>query len=313
MTFDWIDFLNRRGIAYENAGRSIRLECPFCPPNHRRLSINVSDNRGWWCWVGRHKHSGISPTRLVAAFLKCSYEQAARITGVAAGGIAPTADEFTERIDALRQGVDTAASQSEYPYWLPIFREIDDGPLQKPFVSYLEKRGFPDHQIMRLSQFYGIHSCLHGRWRYRLIFPIRLDGELVAFTARTIAKSHTIRYLAAGHPPNYLLWFDELKQGGNCIVLCEGPFDALKLRVLGQPATCFFTSGPSAMQIDFLRDLLPAYQRRILLLDRNSIGETMRTVADLSSIARIEPIYLTTRKDPGEISSREELRQILGI
>jgi DNA primase len=164
---------------------------------------------------------------------------------------------------------------------------------------------------MKMTPRFGLHYCLHGLWRYRIIFPIHLDGKLVAWTGRTIVKTEERRYRAEGQAPHYLLWFDQLKEGGDTIALCEGPMDALKLRTLGLPATCFFTSGLSAPQMQLLYDLLPRYRRCVVLLDRGTIKTTTETVRQLAAFD-VEAIDLPpNRKDPGEIQDVAELRQIL--
>jgi hypothetical protein len=305
--FSWPDFLKQYNIAFETQGRHARLPCPFCPPNERHLAIDLG-GRGWWCWVGRKAHSGISPARLVAALLHCSLEHAAILTG--SRGKPPPIDDFKTRIEAL---MNETAPEPQLLQWQREFRPFDDSPMAEPFNHYLIKRGFTHSQIATMTRKYELHYCRHGRFRYRIIFPIRHRGKLVAWTGRSIVTGEERRYKAEGPAPHYLLWFDRLKSGGDCIALTEGPFDALKLCVLGLPATCFFTSGPSDQQVDLLYDLLPRYRRRVLLLDRHTLPTAMLTESMLRSM-QVEAINLPPHlKDPATIRNAGELQNILTL
>jgi len=308
--FQWTDFLDRHNIAYELQGKHARTRCPFCTEaSERRMAIDLT-GKGWWCWVGRKEHSGINPNRLVASFLGISLEAARAITGSGAG-FAPDADEFSKAIAALRAEPAKPFSPPPQLRMPAEFKRIDNGPVAEPFVHYLRGRGFTDPQIMRMTDCYGLRCCLDGYWRYRLIFPIVLDGRLVAWTGRTIAVRERKRYLAEGQAPHYLLWFDQLKKGGQSIVLAEGPFDALKLRFLGQPATCFFTAAPSEQQIDLLGELLPRYRERFLLLDRNTTHTSLRVREHLACYGVAARFLPEPYKDPAELANHAELQQIL--
>src|SRR5262249_36787094 len=154
VAFDWISFLDQHDIAYRRQGKHLRLLCPFCAaPNDRRMSIDL-EGQGWWCWVGRDQHSGISPNRLVAGLLRCSIQQAAIIAGVRRDG-AKSIDNFADRIDALLAPEAPAAEESLR--WPREFRPIDDAPMARPFVAYLLNRGFSRDQIMEMTSRYGLH------------------------------------------------------------------------------------------------------------------------------------------------------------
>jgi hypothetical protein len=311
--FRWRDFLDRRGIEYKREGaRNMRIPCPFCPPNTSRMSVS---DRGWYCWVNPDEHKGGNPNRLVAALLRCSLQEAQAITGV--GGIKHV-DAFSETIAALRAGNNPNSRQVirqvRQVEWQSEFKPIDDGVLAQPFVRYLESEkrgGYTRAQIYRMTQDFGIHYCVDGLFRYRLIFPIYFEKKLVAWTARSISPSERLRYRAEGQPPHWLLWFDDLMQGGERIVLTEGPFDALKLRMLGQPATCFFTARPSTEQKALLHSLLPRYRQRVLLLDNNTLATALRVAGELQPFNVRIAVLPTGIKDPALLKNFDCLDHVL--
>ena len=87
------------------------------------------------------------------------------------------------------------------------------------------------------------------------------------------------------------------------LVLCEGPFDALKVDVLGRDygiaATCFFTSAPTDAQIALLHDLCPQFRRKVLLLDRGTLALAMRVNSRLAGLGVITREVSGDLKDPG--------------
>jgi hypothetical protein len=190
------------------------------------------------------------------------------------------------------------------------FRPLSPSPLAQPFVDYLRGRGFQHSRIHRFTNDYGLYYARSGLWRYRLILAVYRRNQLRSWTGRSIVKGHGLRYLALGKEhsgaplTDFLPWFDELRAaGGKRLVLCEGPFDALKLRELGQPATCFFTAAPSPAQIDLLRELLPRWRQRILLLDQGTTAAALAVQRNLAGLGvRIAKLPQNV-KDPGELSS----------
>lgn len=277
------------------------------------LAIDL-EGRGWHCWRNKAEHRGRSPVRLVAALARCSFEEAARITGRPYAGIA------TESIlDKVRTTFEPNGQSMQIPsIKIPHeFRAIDNGRSAVRFVDYLEhERGFERADIMRMTETYGMYYALFGEQRYRVIFTVRHNGELVGWTGRTIVRGEERRYWASegeGWPriTDYVLWHDELHaSNADTIMLVEGPFDALKINVLGRPfgivSTCFFTAQPSDAQIGLLCDLLPRFRRRLILTDRGTTASTMRIHGALSHLADVATLQ-SNIKDPGEFSRKSFL------
>jgi hypothetical protein len=203
-------------------------------------------------------------------------------------------------------------------------------PSCKHFVAYLrgESRGFTRKQISTMSDDYGLRYCKEGRFRGRIIFPVWFEGKLVTWTGRSIYADAELRYktlearsddpkatVAAGPITDYLLWFDQLKENAErnrTLVLCEGPFDSLKVSILGRrfgiDSTCFTTATPSGRQIQLVAELADVYKHRFLLLDRGTLGNAIRTASAFSAL-RFKVLTLPPSiKDPGLLTESDLLK-----
>lgn len=330
--FDLQRFFDQHGIKYRTSGANvsrgnIAIHCPFCGPDDpsEHLSVNI-EGKGWRCW--RHPdHRGKSPARLVRALLRCSMDKAREIVGHSI--FLP--EDFGDRVKAMFATAADMPIVDELP--VPAeFRAFKGYPTSRPFVRYLRDRGFTDLQIGRMTNRYGMRYCTEGSYGGRIIFPVTYDGELVSWTGRSISRNATLRYKtlttdeesadregyrpALGAISHYLLWFDELEErGGEVLVLCEGPFDALKVDVLGRAdgirATCFFTAAPTEAQVDMLHTLARRFDRILLLLDKGTVSLGMRVSQQLSSV-QVESAHMPKGlKDPGELQNTKQLLRLV--
>lgn len=332
MAFDWISFLEDRGIPYADSGANVSAgnivtHCPMCgnADSGQHMSISI-DGRGWRCFRD-HSHAGKSAARLVQALIGCSWQQAHDIVGTTA--FLPGADEFADRV---RKALSSEQSTPREPLkFLTEFRAITESPVLRPYWQYLASRtgGFSREAISTLTNRYGLRVATLGPFQGRIIFPVYAGKELVSWTGRTISKTNPIRYKSLSDDPDkskasglpcalgpisdYLLFERRLrKTNAETIYLCEGPFDALRLCVLGRAvgvvSTCFFTSSPSYAQVSRLHELLPRFKRRILLLDNGMVSQTLKTLATLSALDVVSIKMPRGVKDPGDISEAQFMK-----
>lgn len=330
MAFDWQGFLDSYNVHYVSKGANvaknhISVKCPFCgsedPSEH--MTIHLGGN-GWRCYR-KHEHRGVKPQRLVQHLLGVTWQEANRICG----GSVFIPDDFLGAVQAkLSPQVLNDTRKLDVPM---DFRNLDPGkPSARPFVNYLLDRHFTMNQIARMAPLHGLMYAVRGPYRNRVIFPVWHMGRLVSWTARSINPDVELRYKtlsteendydpqpALGPISDFLLWFDDIVDGGDTLCLCEGPFDALKVRTLGRRygiyATCCFTAQPSAAQMELLYELVDVFPRRYLLLDEGTLGTTLRVAQDLAAL-RIKPVYLPKwLKDPGELREENDLLEILSL
>lgn len=323
MAFDWIAFLASHRVAYSDTGPNtsrgnIVVHCPFCgPADHgQHMSINV-EGRGWRCFRD-NAHRGKNAARLVAALISMPLDRANALVGNAT--FIP--DDFIGRMRA------SLGPPKEVP--VPIGLKMPEEfkafggrlPSERPYARYLLQRGFTSSQVERFTDRWEMRYCPRGSFRGRIIFPIKYKKTLVSWTGRTISANEDMRYRALsrdgertkkeGYEPalgaisHFLLWFDYLMRAdADTIVLNEGPFDALKINVLGRKegivATCFFTSAPTREQLMMLHELLPRFKRRIVMLDSaETLATGIRITNSLSSFGVRSFALPRTLKDPGE-------------
>jgi len=332
---DWEHTLSQHGVPYATRGPNvargaIAVKCPFCGPADpsEHLVIDLG-GKGWLCRRSR-EHRGRSATRLLQALLGCTREQAQRLSGERS-----IPDDMLSIVRA-RLGLDLpAAVQMRKPPNMPAgFKRFTGLPSSRPFVHYLAGRGFDDRQIRDMIDRYDLRYCVRGSFGGRVIFPIKRDGTLVSWTGRSISAGARLRYKTLPEDPDaardldcdpavapishYLLWEDELRATeADTVSISEGPFDALRVALLGRElgvcGTCVFTAEPSDEQVGLLHEILPRFKRRLLLLDQSTVNATMRISAALAGLS-VEPVYLPAGlKDPGEIRSTKDLAQVLSI
>lgn len=337
MAFDWEHFFDQYGIEYVKTGPNVargdvNIKCPFCgsadPSHHMGVSV---DGRGWSCWRNRHEHSGKSAVRLVIALLGCSAERARVIVGTSA----PVLDEsFLGSIQSSLSDEDADEHREERSLELmDEFKPFRDVPSAKIFINYLKGRNFTLQQILALTEDYDLHYATRGPFKGRIIFPIYHRRRLVNWTGRSVYPGVDLRYktlpteyeaaLDGGVPQaaasigQHILWYDDLMRiDCDTLVLVEGPFDALKVNVLGYSegicSTCFFTATPSDAQIDIFHDLLPRFKRRFFIPDEGAEAMSLTTAARLRTLD-VETRYLTKGvKDPGDFRKVSDLNKVLG-
>jgi hypothetical protein len=324
MSFDWLNFFKEHNVPYVTTGPNVSagraaVKCPFCGPDDPSEHMVVSlKSNNWWCWRRRSEHKGRSPEWLIQNLIHCSFDQARILTG----GVTLT-DDFLNQVQghlAERQPIIPDDREIKFPETFKVFSER---PSSRPYNNYLERRGFDKVKILqRFSRKYGMRYCTDGAFAGRIIFPVRHNQKLMAWTGRTITKRDPVRYkalattleraqregtaLAINPISHNLLWFDQLMvSDADTIVMCEGPFDSLKVRELGRShgitSTCFFTTAPTDPQINLLHELLPRFKHRYLLLDPEMIAVALRVSQQLGSLNIKVKQVPDGVEDPGEL------------
>lgn len=332
MSFDWIGFFDSKHIHYAESGANVArgnvcIKCCWCgaddPGEH--LSINL-DGKGFRCWRNP-SHSGKNPAKLIQALLGCSWEQASKL----AGNERTLPSDFLGKLKAAFARPEKVEHKSKLK--LPAeFKEFSNKPSAMPFWAYLKARGFSHEDVLKAKD-YGVLYASQGSYKGRVIFTVQHCGELVGWTGRTIFRQQSVRYktltddiekarendeVPAPAPiSHFLLFYDRLVSGKfDTVILCEGPFDAWKVSILGQAegiaATCFFTSTLSPEQTNLLHDILPKFRRKILLLDENTFTKSQRIRSQLIALDVQTKSLPFGIKDPGDLISKQQLLGIVG-
>lgn len=301
MAFDYLAFFEARSVFVRTTGPNVSkghvaIHCPFCgsadPSEHMSVAISGA---GWRCWRNA-EHSGTKPHRLLIA-LGLTHVQADAAVGEQAPALT---DDLVGQVSKLL-GMD-APTELLPPQPLelpPEFRVLTRTMLAMPYINYLAARGYTLDQV---KDFGPLYFATNGDFAGRIIFPVHDDRKrLMGWTGRHVGKS-TLRYKDEGPIKNYLWRGDRLHEhGAHTLVVSEGPFDALKVSVLGKSlgitGTCFFTSAPSTAQLTALRLAMPTF-RHVMAMTDSGNETTAYRIADL--LPGVIPVRLPDGvKDPG--------------
>jgi hypothetical protein len=332
LAFDFERFFEQNGISFATSGSNVSrgnvaIHCPFCgsADEGQHMSVNLH-GQGFRCFR-RPDHRGKNPARLVQAILGCTWERASLLVGN---------NIFIPEDFAAHVGKLMAPKPVDKPRKLLLpdnFKTIEERWSAKPYIAYLTgpDRAFTIAQALLMTKRYNLRYATQGPYKRRVIFPITFEGKLVSWTGRAIDKGTEIRYKTLSADPeratregcgqalgpitDYLLWYDRVMSAdADTLIICEGPFDACKVDVLGRRegivATCVFTSRPTNRQIELLHTMLPRFKRKYLLLDRGTLPTQLAVQGELVGLGLQLAELPRGLKDPGQFVDRQQLRQM---
>lgn len=334
---DWRELLEEHRIAFIERGPNVRrgelnVRCPFCGNSDPSEHMGINVETGWWsCWRNRTQHSGKSPVRLLMRLLRVSYEVALQLAGLDASWVDP--DGFAALAARLRQPAIPKPIVDVKIKGLPLgrFDALEPRGGTRRHWDYLENRGFDPDQ---LAEEYSVCCGVDTAWSGRVIFPYREEKRVVTWSGRAIGTAE-LRYKDLPHEPRYegetcaiiptketLYNHDSLIDGGEWLVIVEGPIDALKIdcvgRLLGVRAVALSTASISDGQLARLDRYACNFRRAVVMMDTArelDIIDSMRMRSQLSGLgldSRILPVPFG-RKDAGELKLHEATEFCLNL
>jgi hypothetical protein len=310
------DILAAHGCAFRPSGRfEILTHCPQCGDADQSEHLAISTrSRGWRCLRNPQAHRGRSYIRLLTLLLRCSTERARELLGVLGAPPLPAQDEFSAQ---WRQQLGLTAPEKPAARRLSFpreFRELEPRASRSAgFWDYLANRGYSNAQATWASRAYDLHYAVSGEYAYRLIIPIYdRFGSLMTWTGRAISPRAHIRYktlskeLHRAAPGELLLGLPLLDKAprARCLVVVEGPFDAIAISAIGHSAgiwgSCIFGLELSEKQADIISDLSSRFDRLRLMLDPEAALRVLRLRSSLPR--RCKPIEVPPGfEDPGAL------------
>lgn len=321
---DWRAFLDQHRIPYSEKGRNISkgniaVKCPWCsddPSMHLNISLRGD---GYNCWRDS-EHRGRNEAYLVHALLRIPLSKARELVYGEEKRF-PTEDDFAATMDKLfgEEYAKPKPKSLEIPKaWRPLYGSDAKSPARRLALQYLIGRGYPQHDAEALAQRFDIHYAVSGEWIRRVIFPVRDEhGHIVNFTGRSVMQKPLVRYKTVDrseailHMSECLFDYHTLnKIQGKVLVVCEGPFDALRISWIGEPfgifATCIFTQNVSEGQAERLRRLASRFERVGILFDRGAELQAQRAQFELG-FERFELPEYRKVKDPADLTGGQAL------
>ncbi len=307
MPFDPVLFLGELGLDYEVQRNNAYTACVWCreeggDAKGNNWGFNL-DGKRWGCWKNA-SHTG-SLITVIRKFSGWSFEAATEYVGT---GIATSPlDSIRARLAALAPGkLEEAPTQAaiEFP---AEFRVPRRRGISARFYSYLEGRGFDD--VPGLATRYGLRVAVTGSFTNRVILPVYRGHVLLGWTARAIgpAKLRYVAFPLGGQIKRGVFNGQNAAAGGKTLVICEGPFDALKLdwygHTRGLVAVALMGTYATAEQADVLGGLASGFDRTVIMLDATARSMAMKLRASLPSLGAAVVPCPEHVKDPGELSA----------
>ena len=191
---------------------------------------------------------------------------------------------------------------------LPLWKDTTN-PLKRRAYRYLKKRGVTQRQIKRHRLYYAAD----GKYRNRVIFPVRQGGKTVYFTSR-YTGNHELKSLNPkliededGNPTHHhadscILNYDNLV-GKQCIVLVEGPFDMLAFDNAG----ALLGKDISQLQLELIGTLVEQGTEEVIVaLDAEAELEAKTLYEKLDQVAPKRSILHLPHGDPADHKGRLE-------
>jgi DNA primase len=183
--FDPIAYFEDRDIEYHTEGKNVsrgwvNIPCPFCDDPSWHCGINLESNL-FHCWICGERGSVVKLIRQIEGC--CSWTQAELILGRFLTGSDIGAYKGIGREEIVDSRV------SDKGLWPELAQD-----LASIHRRYLQNRGFdPD----RLIEKYHLRGCLGtGPYKFRIIVPVFLGGQMVSFVARDVTGKQEPKYLA---------------------------------------------------------------------------------------------------------------------
>lgn len=208
--FDGISFFKFYGIKFTKSSKNVSdgwvgLSCPFCGDKSDHLGYNVGGSY-FYCW----KCGGHSVFNTIKRLLKVSDSDTFKVIR-----------DFTKEY-VLKQPKKEQVKGAKHV-------EIPKTPLSERERNYIEKRGFDS---FALEKDYGIvGGGIAGRWKFRVVIPIRQNNICVSLQGRAISPKIEPRYLFLPEEESIIPAKHCIFNLDNCsdrIVLVEGVFSVFR-------------------------------------------------------------------------------------
>jgi len=203
---------NVLGKSHKRARDNYAFHCPFC--NHRKpkLEINLATNEEgqnpWECWVCQTRGRTI---RSLLYQLKTPKEQAAEILKYLPKGA---------QIEYRQLSI--IELPKEYQ---PLYSASKTSVVANLVRKYLYERGLTDNDFIK----YGVGYATTGEFGGRVIIPSYSESNQLNFF---VARTYDGNYYKYKNPEasKDIIFFENLINWSQPIILCEGVFDAIAIR-----------------------------------------------------------------------------------
>lgn len=284
---------------------NIEVHCELCGDDDSSMHLGLHmDSSAYACWRDE-SHRGRNPTRIIKALLGISWNEAKVLS--------------QEYFKWQHESAVAAVEGDPVPTPpLNTFRKFDEDPqLERQFKQYIKSRGIdPNYAITR----YDMRWCVRDYFAYRLIVPVVSESKWWTWQGRTITDS-PVRYLAAGEeftknkPNDYLFDVDNL-QGGKCLLVVEGAWDAIKVNsalIQGVSATALFGKVIRPKQMLKLVEIAANYDMVAIGLDKDALTDSLAMQDRLQWFLPSVKLLTPSGKDWGVMPQTQIKQEVMSI
>lgn len=240
----WRELFDHIRIEWRDRGANcargrVNCQCPWCGKNDPSFHLTISEETGgYYCLRAPLTHRGKSLPYLLICLGIPGYE----IDGLMSA--------YTDNTIEVK-----AKPRQEAVDW----RKFDPACDVDMCLDYLGSRGFADPA--EVCREYDLRFTRYGRYSWRLLFPLMTNGNISGLTGRALRSSQDPRYLT--NDPFGCSIFLPMAFPNACLVLIEGPMDALAAAVAAKPHA-FAITNPRITPAAILGLSLPV-ERRLYL------------------------------------------------
>lgn len=274
-----VNLIDEAGLSYKEKERTIYTTCPECGKDDK-LSI-LKANGATICYRGSCGFKGFFD-RWLAATMGITIEQAR--AKLKTSGI-----DYESELQVFDNETVSQAEQLQTIDWpLPSLVAIDSQNFPEG-LNYLNSRGITKEVAAK----YGIMYCpsvaqVSRVWTNRVYLPVRRGGKVYGFQARSISPTepHLRMLNNTGFRRDALVMFEDNLKGCDHVILCEGPFDAMKFDVCGG-AVATMGKVVTDKQLKLIESYHP--KKVYLALDEDAHAEINKLIKSFTV-----PVYIVT-------------------
>jgi DNA primase len=286
-SFDVIEYLDDRGIAYRTEGKNVsygwaEVNCPFCPDGDPSEHLGIKlESKVISCWRCPTKGT---IRKFIQRLERCSYAQVDRI-------LEQFQDRTLSHLPQRRSVSPSAVGSIELPTEAsPRFPSLH--------TNWLRGREFDPDFVVQRYDLYAVN--LLGDWRFRIIIPVYQKHRLVTYTSRDVTEmaDSTWRSLSNEEsiiPPKHCLYNIDSVQ--DTAIAVEGATDVWRL---GAGAVATLGSRWTSQQVALLSGL----KNLFVMFDSESLAieQAYRFAHAASSVVRSVNVIELTEGDPADLS-----------
>jgi len=317
--FDVKGYLESKGIPYATSGENISpgwigLDCPYCGDTKNHMGINLR-NKLYSCWRCGNKGNPFTlvrlleetdDSRIVHNILKQFISAVVEFPDIEYPTDLNLPSEFTSLWDWYQTVEEYNKNQ-----WTLAYNELT-APLHA--YEYLKLRGYPPEDLFRQHKL--MWSGILGKWAFRLIIPVFMNGRMVNFAGRAVCgQEPTYKNCPNARAPmpinDTLYGYDDFDENEH-ITLVEGVFDKWRLGnramatfglvLTNAQAALLFAKKPK--KITFLYDADVAEDREKLKVIDRSVGKIWFCPTET---------FIMDKGDPGDLTWPEANKLMEGI